>query len=248
MLRLEKVKVSSYVLVIFGHSLTPYTANVVESLLNADPKLAEKRDDDDRLPQHWAASSHSLPIVELLAEQKGFNVDAQDGSGWGIIHIASSLKDSDALVDFSLAKGANVNLKTYNGTTALHLAGSKSNLDTARKLIDHKATARVKDKRGQLPLHRAAAVGNVPMLKLFLENRSPINATDMDGSTALHHAIAEGHGDTAVALMKAGADTDKKDVNGALAIDLAPDGKVRDFILKAAEEEGIALLPESGRQ
>lgn len=248
MLQLEKAKVSSYVCALFGISLTLYPANVVESLLNADAKLAQKRDDDERLPQHWAASSQHLAIVELLAEQRGFEIDAQDGSGWGIIHIASSLKDADALVDFSLAKGADVNLKTHNGTTALHLAASKSNLDTARKLIDHKATARVKDKRGQLPLHRAAAVGNVPILKLLLENRSPVNATDMDGCTALHHAIAEGHGDTAVALLKAGAEPDKKDVNGAMAIDLAPDGKVRDFVFKAAEEEGIVLLPESGRQ
>ena len=39
-------------------------------------------------------------------------------------------------------------------------------------------------------------------------------------------AIAEGHGDAAMVLLKAGADTDKKDNNGALAIDLAPDAKV----------------------
>ena len=40
-------------------------------------------------------------------------------------------------------------------------------------------------------------------------------------------AIAEGHGDTAMVLLKAGAETDKKDVDGNLAIDLAPDRKVR---------------------
>ena len=39
-------------------------------------------------------------------------------------------------------------------------------------------------------------------------------------------AIAEGHGDTAVVLMKAGAETDKRDAGGALAIELAPDAKV----------------------
>lgn len=71
--------------------------------------------------------------------------------------------------------------------TALHFTASKNNLETARKLIAHKATARVKDKRGQLPLHRAAAVGSVPMVKLLLENNSPLNATDIAGYTALHH-------------------------------------------------------------
>lgn len=33
-------------------------------------------------------------------------------------------------------------------------------------------------------------------------------------------------GDTAVALLKAGAETDKKDVDGCLAMDLAPDAAV----------------------
>jgi 26S proteasome non-ATPase regulatory subunit 10 len=143
--------------------------------------------------------------------------------------IASSLKDtstSDHLIDLLLAKNADPTLTTSTGATALHFAASKSNLDTAKKLIEHKASARVKDKRGQLPLHRAAAVGNVPMVKLLLQNRSPVNASDGDGCTALHHAIAEGHGDAAVVLLKAGAETDKKDSTGALALDLAPDAKV----------------------
>lgn len=143
--------------------------------------------------------------------------------------IASSLKDSSAsesLASLLLAKNADPTLVTNTGATALHFAASKTHLDTAKKLLEHKASARVKDKRGQLPLHRAAAVGNVPMVKLMLENRSPVNATDADGCTALHHAIAEGHGDTAVVLLKAGAETDKKDNTGALAIDLAPDAKV----------------------
>jgi len=79
------------------------------------------------------------------------------------------------------------------------------------------------------------------MVELLLKNKSPINATDVAGQTPLHHAIAEGHGDTAVALLKAGAETDKKDVDGCLAIDLAPDSQVKKFILQTAEREGIDL-------
>ena len=213
----------------------------VESLLNADRRFASRRDDDDRLPLHWAASYNRIPTVELLSDQKGFDIDARDGVGWTALMMAASLKDGDNMVDLLLAKGADVDEKTNNGQTALFFCCSKSNLETARKLIAHNASARVKDKRGQMPLHRAAAVGSVPIVKLLLDNRSPVNATDIDGCAALHHAIAEGHGDTALVLLKAGADTDKKDGNGALAIDLAPDAKIRNYISKAAEEEGIEL-------
>ena len=64
-------------------------------------------------------------------------------------------------------------------------------------------------------------------------------------------------GDTAVALLKAGAETDKKDADGFLAIELAPDSQaspstikdktdtdplqVRKFIMQSAEREGIEL-------
>lgn len=75
-------------------------------------------------------------------------------------------------------------------------------------------------------------------------------------------AISEGHGDAALLLLQAGAEHDKKDADGHVAIELAPDAKVclhstrasqvrnptlidgtqtRKFILQAAEREGIDL-------
>ncbi|KIW86091.1 hypothetical protein Z517_01485 [Fonsecaea pedrosoi CBS 271.37] len=214
---------------------------VVESLLNANPKLASLRDQDDRLPLHWAIAFAHLDIVKLLTATRSFDPDAQDGSGWTPLAMAASLKDNSGLpiIDLLLSKDADPKIATNTGVTPLHLAVSKNNLDVCKTLLKHGASARVKDKRGQLPLHRAAAVGSVPVVKLLLENKSPINATDMDGLTPLHHAISEGHGDVAVELLKAGAETDKVDHEGRLAIDCAPDSKVRAHILKAAEREGI---------
>jgi len=218
-------------------------ASIVESLLNANPKLAVRRDDDERLPVHWAVSYGHLDIAVLLAQSNGFDPDVQDGSGWTPLMIAVSLKDGEELVELLLNKNADVNQTNFSGQTALHFTASKNNLDIARRLLSNKppASARVKDKRGQYPIHRAAAVGSVPVVELLLKNRSPLNAADVAGYTPLHHAVAEGHGDTAVALLKAGAETDKRDVDGFLALDLAPDAQVRKFILQSAEREGIEL-------
>jgi 26S proteasome non-ATPase regulatory subunit 10 len=164
--------------------------------------------------------------------------------------MAVSRKDGEDLVNLFLRKEADVNATSsfpipkpnplpsheapinsfpdFSGQTALHFASSKKNVDIARLLLNSKppASARVKDKRGQYAIHRAAAVGSVPMVELLLKNRSPINAADVAGQTPLHHTIAEGHGDTAIALLKAGAETDKKDADGFLAIELAPDAQV----------------------
>lgn len=220
------------------------TAQVVESLLSANPRLASQQDADSRLPLHWACSNNHISVVRLLTAQRSFDPDVQDGSGWTPLMIASSLKDNSGSEIIKLlleTKEASPTITTNTGATALHFAVSKGNLDVCRTLLKHGASARAKDVRGQLPLHRGAAVGNVPIVKLLLESKSPVNATDVDGMTALHHAICEGNGDVAVELLKAGAETDKKDVDGRLAIDCAPDGKVRSFILKAAEREGVDL-------
>ncbi|GIK02837.1 hypothetical protein Aspvir_006899 [Aspergillus viridinutans] len=215
-----------------------------ESLLNANPKLATVKDEDERLPIHWAVAFNHLAIVELLVAQQNFDPDVEDGSGWTPLMIAASLKNAegDPIIDLLLRKGADVSVKSVSGQNALHFATSKGNLSTVRTLLANKCSARVKDRRGQLPLHRAAAIGSIPIIKLLLEEgKSPVNATDIDGLTALHHAISEGHGDAAIALLKAGAEADKKDSEGRMAIEMAPDAKVKKYILQTAEREGIEL-------
>ncbi|KAM9881691.1 hypothetical protein VDGL01_04312 [Verticillium dahliae] len=222
--------------------------SLVEAILKTDPKLAACVDDDGRMPIHWAVSANKIDIVVLLTQLRGFDPDVQDGSGWSPVMIAGSLLDGDAVMDVLLSRGADINLKNLNGQNVLHFIASKNNLDLAKRLLALKTplSARVRDKRGQYAIHRASAIGSVPMVNLLLKHKSPLDATDNFGYTALHHAIAEGHGmcsgvmpethsplltrdgagDTAVALLKAGADVSKRDMEGNLALDLAPDNEV----------------------
>ncbi|CAD6504567.1 BgTH12-00076 [Blumeria graminis f. sp. triticale] len=217
----------------------------VESLLNANPKLADLRDEDKRLPLHWALSNNHKDIVLVLASIKSFDPDVQDGSGWTPLMIAVSLKDGEELVEFLLQKGADATnySSDYAGQTPLHFVASKNNLDLARKLLEQRSPAKptISDKRRQYPIHRAAATGSTPMVNLLIKYKSPINVADSFGQTPLHHAIAEGHGDTAIALLKAGADPSKEDQDKKLPLELAPDSQVLKYIIRTAESEGIEL-------
>lgn len=60
----------------------------------ANPKLSSRKDDDERLPVHWAASYNRLPIVDILADRRDFDVDAQvrspDISNSSFIHCLRS--------------------------------------------------------------------------------------------------------------------------------------------------------------
>jgi len=58
-------------------------------------------------------------------------------------------------------------------------------------------------------------------------------------------AVSEGHGDTAVVLLKAGAEVDKKDFDGHLAIELAPDAKVLLLSIATSNDKKLTLSKAS---
>ncbi|PKS07852.1 hypothetical protein jhhlp_006460 [Lomentospora prolificans] len=238
------------------------TASQAEGLIKSHPRYASVKDADGRLPIHWAASANSVDVVRLLVGLPDFDPDIQDDSGWSPFMIAANIKDSEEILSILLAKGADINQRNHNGQvnqfpglcyvavcspaangTALHLIASKGNTELAHILFQQQppVSSRVRDRRGQYPIHRAAAAGSTPMIKLLLSHKSPIDATDVSGYTPFHHAVAEGHGDAAVTLMKAGADTRKRDVDGMLAIQLSPDKEIRRYIEREAEREGIEI-------
>jgi 26S proteasome non-ATPase regulatory subunit 10 len=186
-----------------------------------------------------------MPIVKLLISQtKDFDPDVTDGLGWTPLMMACSRPNSDGadIASLLISKDASVNAKTTNLQTPLHFAVSKLNLPIVQLLLEHKASARLRDKRGQLAIHRAAASGSVPLVKWLIKAGSPVNSQDVDGLTPLHHATSEGHGDAALYLIvEGGADTSKRDGEGKLAVDLTPDGKVREFIMDGARRAGVEV-------
>lgn len=59
------------------HRYSFFICSGLTGIEQADPKLANRKDDDGRLPIHWAASSNQLEIVRLLTQSKGFDPDVQ---------------------------------------------------------------------------------------------------------------------------------------------------------------------------
>ncbi|KAH7218237.1 ankyrin repeat-containing domain protein [Fusarium oxysporum] len=88
-------------------------------LLKSDPKLSQRKDNDGRYPIHWAASSNNLDIVQLLANQRSFDADVQDESGWSPLMISASVPEGEAVVKLIMSKDADVNLKNSAGQVTL---------------------------------------------------------------------------------------------------------------------------------
>ncbi|KAJ7183299.1 ankyrin repeat-containing domain protein, partial [Mycena filopes] len=100
-----------------------------------------------------------------------------------------------------------------------HYAASKSRIDIGKLLISRGADVCVsiinaKDKANQVPLHRAATTGSLGFIRLLLDssvppNKTRLNNADRIGNTPLHLAMDSAHGEAAVALINAGADRGK---------------------------------------
>jgi len=58
-------------------SLRSLIVAVTDREPKANPKLAQLKDDDGRLPIHWAVSYNHPEIVSLLISQRGFDPDAE---------------------------------------------------------------------------------------------------------------------------------------------------------------------------
>ncbi|KAG9072581.1 26S proteasome non-ATPase regulatory subunit 10 [Linnemannia hyalina] len=182
---------------------------LVKQLLEQDKAALTSKDEDERQPLHWAVSGKRLDIVEYLI-QLGAPVNEQDEvTSVGNVDITTLL----------LNKGANVNAKTETGTTPLHYASSKNHLDVARILLDKGADPKLDDDNKQTPLHRAAVRGYTPLTKLLIEKRSRINTPDTVRNTPLHLACQDEHGETALALLEAGADLDRQNGEGQTPFD-----------------------------
>ena len=127
------------------------------------------------------------------------------------------------IIEILLESGADVNAKTADGTTALHLAAQYGNENTARVLLEHGANvhARIALPRddpvrrkflgGRTPLHWAAVEGHDAIVELLLDHNADPGAKNTSYRTPLQGAIRNGHELVARTLIKRGAPIDDQD-------------------------------------
>ena len=104
-----------------------------------------------------------------------------------------------------VAKGADVNARSDDGTTALAVAASHGHTETARGLIGLGAEINARYNRGRTALLDSAAHDSTESVKMLIDLGADIVARDDEGRTALMHATKCGHAKTAEMLLASGA-------------------------------------------
>lgn len=176
-------------------------------------------------PLHQAVSSGSKALIDLLLANQA-DLNAQPGQDSTPLMAAVTLARKQDIVRLLLEKGADVQRKTKQGSTALTLSIQQGSAEITELLLAHGADPNViaitsgagpqQLKFG--PIHSAAAQGDVASIKTLLKHGADANLLDRLQRTALHWAVEGGHADAVHELIRAGANVDVQDSTGDTAL------------------------------
>jgi ankyrin len=110
-----------------------------------------------------------------------------------------------------LDRGAQVDERAVDGTTALHWAAREERVDMVRLLLESGASASATDRYGVTPLYLAAENGNAAVIAALLDAGADVNAHAPIGETALMTATRTGVVEAIALLLDRGAAVDARD-------------------------------------
>lgn len=193
----------------------------------------------DDTPLWSAALNGNLAVTRLLLDHGAF-IDVQGRRGKTPLMVAiqyipepqvkvskplgkpleslAQVQEHEDVARLLISSGANTNLRSSSGLTALHYAADAGSSKIVELLISHGAKVTVADNDGLTALHRSARCGHENTTKLLLAQKVDLNALTLNGWTALHEAAYEGHANIVALLVDAGGDLNAIDRSGNTAL------------------------------
>lgn len=188
---------------------------------------------------HWAVYNDDADLVQRLIKA-GADVSARNDYGATPLWTAATVADP-VVVKALLKAGANANEQNAEGETPLMVVARTGNIESAKLLLSHGAKVNAKEEwGGQTALMWAAAQKQPEMVKLLLSHGANVNERgavrdwqrrvtaegrpknmNHGGFTPLLYAAREGCIECAKYLLKAKADINLPDPEGATPLILA---------------------------
>ena len=121
----------------------------------------------------------------------------------------STIPGQPEVVELLLDKGAEVNVRAKNGSTALMWAATLDRGELVKLLIARDA---------EMTLHIAAMLGNVTEIQKIVHTAKDVNSRDSQGWTPLMYASWKGNSDVVNLLLEKGADINVQRKDGSTAL------------------------------
>ncbi|KAM5288397.1 M-phase phosphoprotein 8 [Ctenodactylus gundi] len=128
-----------------------------------------------------------ITVKVALNSSEEYNLDQEDSSGMTLVMLAAA-GGQDDLLRLLITKGAKVNGRQKNGTTALIHAAEKNFLTTVAILLEAGAFVNVQQSSGETALMKACKRGNSDIVRLVIECGADCNILSKHQNSALHFA------------------------------------------------------------
>lgn len=180
-----------------------------------------------------AAKGDAAGIARLAAG--GASVGVRDGYDRTPLHVATFGRQREAVTALVKA-GADINAKERDRYDAVTIAAVANDVATLKLLLDLGASARqVTSRYDGTALIAAAHLGHAEVVKLLIAAGAPLDHVNNLGWTALIESIVLGDGgprhlETLRALVRAGANVNLADRNGATPLQLARSRGYREMV------------------
>jgi ankyrin repeat protein len=175
----------------------------------------------------WGSKEGHFPLVELLLEVGGINVNFEDSDKrTSLDHVMSRGNQSPAVLERLLQAGASITaVDSILKITPLHRAAlyykTYYRSDIAL-LLEANADIDATDKYGNTPLHLAAQYGPVETVEELIAANAKLEKADSEGRTALHLATYSYRRVSVInRLLGAGCNSLARDRGGEIPLDLA---------------------------
>lgn len=149
----------------------------------------------------FGVRTRSLPVLALLGAAV-----ASAGAAPAIPIVDAARAEDAAAVRALLDQHVDVNAAEVDGTTALHWAAYRGDVETARLLLAAGARTGIANRYGVTPLALGAERGDARIVGALLEAGADPNAALPEGETVLMAAARAGEIDTLRLLLDHGAD------------------------------------------
>jgi len=167
-------------------SIAGDTRKVVDLLLRGVP--VNHLDEHGISSLNYACWNDRFNVVRVLS---AFDADLnlRESRGYTALHAACDRSKSEALMEFLVKHGADLNGRGDMGESILHHAAAGGNLNGINFAIRHGIDVNDRDLEGATPLAYAALCDDIEPLEYLLSNGANINAKRTDGQTILHRAV-----------------------------------------------------------
>ena len=172
--------------------------SIVSNLVSVYKCDANRKDEMDHIPLHYAASNGHIDVVKYFVEKQVCTPMAKNCFGETPVHFACSNGHLEISRYLIKNKSCSPLCESVRGSTPLHYASQNGHLEIVKYLIsEENCKSSCKNCKSETPLHYASHNGHLEIITYLIENTNDSHELwfekNIDGNTPLHFACSNGH-------------------------------------------------------